>query len=333
MKIGPLEIPGSVRGPLALAPMDNVTDMPFRLLCRRYGADLLYSEFVQGRMLLHNGRRSRQRLIFSEDERPIGIQIYGSDPEELRRTVAIVEEAGPDFIDLNAGCWARKIAGRGDGAGLLRDLDAFRAAVSAVVQASTLPVTVKTRLGWDQEHIVILEAARMVEDCGACALTVHCRTREQGYSGQADWRWLEKIRQVITIPLVGNGDIRSPQDVKRVFETGCDAVMIGRAAIQAPWIFAQSKHYLETGELLSPPGPGTRVGICRDFLQAICAHRGEPRGIREFRKYYAGYLGDIPGFSRVRPALMQATTLAEVNDLLDQMLREADREIPEAVYS
>ncbi len=320
MRIGTIEIGGVGGKPLALAPMDDVTDMPFRLLCKAHGADLLYTEFIQSELLIHGGKRPTKRLEFDEAERPIGIQLYGSAQNALQQAVGIVEAVRPDFIDINCGCWAKKIAGRGDGAGLLRDLRRFESVVRTVIDAAHAPVTVKTRLGWDDSSIVILDAARLVEQCGAQALTVHCRTREQGYSGRADWLWLERIKQVIGIPLIGNGDLETPEDVKRMFETGCDGAMIGRGAICNPWIFEQAKYYLETGEHLPPPSPQERIGECLRFLEANCRYKGEAWGVLEFRKYYSGLLRGLPGLDALRAELMR---LDELEMVQERLMREA----------
>lgn len=314
MRIGPIDIPGIDGKALALAPMDDVTDMPFRRLCKRHGADLLYTEFIQSELLVHGGRRPIKRLEFAEEERPIGIQLYGSAEEYLREAVAIVEEVQPDFIDLNCGCWAKKIAMRGEGAGLLRDLDRFDRVVRTVVDATQLPVTVKTRLGWDASDIIILDAARMVEQCGAKALAVHCRTRNQGYQGNADWSWLSRIKEVISIPLLGNGDVSTPEDAKRMLETGCDGVMIGRGAICNPWIFEQTKHYLATGMLPPEPAPEARAALCLEHLAESCQYKGEARGLREFRKHYSGYLGTLPEFEEVRRELVTAADRALIEE-------------------
>ena len=318
MRIGQVEIGGVAGRPLALAPMDDISDMPFRLLCKRHGADLVFTEFVQTSLLVSGGERPRKRLEISEKERPIGIQIYGSDEEGIRAALPLVEEAEPDFIDINCGCWVKKIAMRGDGAGLLRDLVRFESVVRTVVEGTGLPVTVKTRLGWDEGSIVILDVARMVEQCGVCALTVHCRTRKQGYSGEADWRWLERIRGACRIPLIGNGDVTTAEGCKRMLELGCDGVMIGRGAICSPWVFAHFKHYLETGVLLLRPGPGERLACCREHLTSSCAYKGERRGVREFRKLYRGYLGDLPGFGELRADLMELGDLAPLLARLDR---------------
>jgi nifR3 family TIM-barrel protein len=261
-----------------------------------------------------------KRLEFAPEERPIGIQLYGSAEDMLAEAVGIVEAVEPDFIDINCGCWAKKIAMRGDGAGLLRDLGRFESVVSSVVETSRLPVTVKTRLGWDEDSIVILDAARMVEQSGAKALTVHCRTRNQGYSGEADWRWLERIKKVISIPLVGNGDLTKPEDFARMFETGCDAAMVGRGAITNPWIFKHAKHYLATREHAPPPSPEERVRLCLKHLQDSCAYRGEHRAVKEFRKYYAGYLGGLPGFPELRKELMTMTGLERITNRVQAYL-------------
>jgi nifR3 family TIM-barrel protein len=255
----------------------------------------------------------------------VGIQLYGAAEEYLREAVAIAETARPDFIDINCGCWAKKIAMRGEGAGLLRDLSAFERVVRTVVEATDLPVTVKTRLGWDHDDIVVLEAARIVEQAGAKALAVHCRTRNQGYQGHADWRWLARIKEVIAIPLIGNGDLETPEDFARMFETGCDGAMVGRGAICNPWVFEQAKHYLRTGERPEPPAPGERVARCIEHLTEQTAYRGYPRGLVEFRKHYRGYLDGLPGVDALRNELVRMDSLDAIVDRLRGYLDRLER--------
>lgn len=320
MRIGPIDIPGIDGTALWLAPMDDVSDKPFRQVCKRHGADVVVTEFIQSSLLVHGAKRPVKRLEFDNGERPLGIQLYGSALDHLAEAVRIATDAKPDFVDINCGCWVKKIAGRGDGAGLLRDLGRFEQVVHTAIAATHLPITVKTRLGWDAGSIVIEEVARMVEQCGAQALTVHCRTRDQGYSGHADWTQLERIKAATTLPVIGNGDVTTPEHARRMLDTGCDGVMIGRGAIANPWIFAQTKHYLATGEHLPPPTPAERIDECLRHLRMSCEDKGEDRGIREFRKYYAGYLHGLPGLEDLRAQLVRITALEALEERLQRVL-------------
>lgn len=317
MRIGPLEL----HNPLALAPMEDVTDIPFRLVCKGLGADLLYTEFASSEGLIRDARRSLQKIRVVDEERPVAVQIFGGVETSMEGAAAVAEQANPDFIDINCGCWVKKVALREAGAGLLKDLGKFEAIVRSVIAGTRLPVTVKTRLGWDDKNIVVLDVARMLEQCGIQALAVHCRTRSQGHSGYADWSWLEKIKTVVSIPIIGNGDVTAPEDVKRMLETGCDGVMIGRGAIQNPWIFQQAKHYLATGEHLPSPTLAQRVDTCVKHLRHSVEYKGERKGVIEFRKYYAGYLKGQPGVSKLRQELM---TLNEMEPAIARLYRYVD---------
>jgi tRNA-dihydrouridine synthase B len=322
MHIGSLNIPGPY--PLALAPMDDVTDVPFRRLAKRFGADLVCTEFVQSSALIRGAVRPGARLRIEEGERPVGVQIYGSDPDLMAEAARIAQQARPDFVDINGGCCNKRIAGRGDGAGLLRDLLQFEAVVKAVVAATALPVTVKIRLGWDDSSINVLDAARMVEQSGASALAVHCRTFRQAYGGQAAWSWLDKVRRVITIPLLGNGDVRTPEDARRMLETGCDGVMIGRGAIGNPWIFQQTKHFLAKGDLPDAPTPVERIRVCLEHFKDFAAYAEGRRAVFAFRKYYRGYLVDVPNGNMLWKALMDAEESEEVEELVIERLASFD---------
>ncbi len=301
MRIGSIDI----EQPLALAPMEDVTDIPFRRICKDHGADLVYTEFASSEALIRDVERTLRKIRVRDDERPVAVQIFGGLETSMEGAAQVAEAAGPDFIDINCGCWVKNVAQRGAGAGLLKDLNRFEAIVRSVIAGTRLPVTVKTRLGWDPKSIVIEDVARMVEQCGAAALTIHCRTRDQGHKGEAAWQWLEKVKAAVSIPIIGNGDVFSPETAQRMLATGCDGVMIGRGAIQNPWLFQETKHYLATGEHLPPPPPQERIETCIRHLRLSAAHKGERRGVVEFRKYYAGYLKGLPGVAKLRAGLME----------------------------
>ncbi|OFZ55263.1 MAG: tRNA dihydrouridine synthase DusB, partial [Bacteroidetes bacterium RIFCSPHIGHO2_02_FULL_44_7] len=275
MNIGPLQI----EKPIILAPMEDVSDRAFRMICRRMGADIVFTEFTSSEALIREVPKALRKIKFSAEERPIAIQIYGGVETSMEGAAKIAQSFQPDFIDINCGCWVKNVAVRGDGAGLLRDIPKFEKIVKSVVDATKLPVTVKTRLGWDDESIVILDVARMVEQAGAQALTIHCRTRCQGYKGDANWNWLEKIKKVVSIPVFGNGDVETPDDVKRMFETGVDGVMIGRGAIHNPWIFKQAKHFLATGEYLPEITLKEKIDVCIEHLQLSMTEKGIKGGL------------------------------------------------------
>jgi len=306
VKLGNLELGEKL---LLLAPMEDVTDVSFRLIMRERGADVVYTEFISSEALIRQAAKSMKKLVTSQKERPVAIQIYGGDPDVMREAAQISEAAEPDFIDINCGCWVKNVVGHGAGAGLLKDPPRMEAMVRAVANATKLPVTVKTRLGWDHDTINILNIAPMLEQAGAKALTIHCRTRSQGHSGEADWSWIPKIKQVISIPVFLNGDVKTPEDAERAFhETGCDGVMIARGAITNPFIFQQIKELRATGAY-SQPTLEERIELCVRHLAHSCEVRGEQRGVFAFRKHYAGYLREVHGGARVRSDLMQITSL------------------------
>lgn len=318
MNIGPIHIN---RG-LLLAPMEDVTDPPFRRICRRMGADIVYTEFISSEGLVRDARRSFQKLTVYEDERPVAIQIFGGRPEAMGDSARIAEEAGPDFIDINCGCWVKDVVARSAGAALLRDLPMMRNIVDAVVRGTSLPVTVKTRLGWDRNSIVITDVARMLEDVGVAALAIHCRTRDQGHEGEASWEWITRVKEVVSIPVILNGDVKTPQDVLRAFDTGADAVMIGRAAIGNPWIFREAAHSMKSGQMLPPPTLDERIATALDHLAMSIEYKGYRYGIIEFRKYWGGYLHGLPLASAARRELVVINEFDEIVLRLDRYREE-----------
>jgi tRNA-dihydrouridine synthase B len=310
--------------PLALAPMEDVTDIPFRLICKRMGADLVYTEFTSSEGLIRDARKSREKIRVVDAERPVAVQIFGGIDESMEGAAAVAEAARPDFVDINCGCWVKKVALRESGAGLLRNLPKFESIVKSVIRGTNLPVTVKTRLGWDADSIVILDVARMLEDLGVQCLSVHCRTRDQGHKGDAHWSWLENLKNTVSIPIIGNGDITEAEDVVRMFETGCDGVMIGRGAISHPWIFREAKQLMETGEAAPPPTIQERIDWCIEHLRLVVQYKPERRGVTAFRKHYAGYLKGLPHISKLRAELMQYESL----EPLEACLRRYADECP-----
>ena len=332
LEIGPVKAnPG-----LLLAPMEDVSDLPFRMICKSLGADIVYTEFINAEGLVREDpagpRRTSAKLKFIAAERPIGIQIYGASELSMEKAARIAGAREPDLIDINCGCWVKNVALRGAGAGLLRDLPRMQEVASRVVRATHLPVTVKTRLGWDAESIRIVEVARMLEGSGVRALAVHCRTRAQGHKGAADYSWIPKIKAAVSIPVILNGDVSSPEDVEDVFNsTGCDAVMIGRAAIYHPWIFREARHYLERGERPPPPTLKERAELCLHHLELAVEHEGERAGLVSMRRHYAGYFRELRGASRLRAELAGYRDPAQLRDRLQQ-LREsaAGRDVPAA---
>ena len=315
MQIGPIHL-GS--RPLLLAPMEDVSDPPFRLICRRMGADMAYTEFISAGGLSYGARGSVQKLEFYEEERPVGIQIFGGEVEQVREAARIADAQGPELIDINFGCPVKKVVCKDGGAGILRNLPKMEAITEAVVEAATRPVTVKTRLGWNDESIRIEEVAAMLEGAGVAALAVHARTRAQMYRGEARWEWLPRIKRALrTIPLIGNGDATTPEKVRAMFdETGVDAVMIGRGAIGNPWIFRDARAFLEHGETPAPPSWEERVGVVAEHLEGKCAWLGERKGVLEMRRMYGGYFKGHRGASRLRMALMEHKEKAGVLELL-----------------
>ena len=315
---------------LLLAPMEDISELPFRLICKELGADLIYTEFINAEGLIRedpNGpRRSFRKLHFLEQERPLGIQLYGAASLSMEQATEIAAEQNPDIIDINCGCWVSNVALRGAGAGLLRDLPQMKEVVSRVIGATHLPVTVKTRLGWDQESIRIVEVAKMLEDIGVQALAIHCRTRGQGHKGAVDYEWIPKVKDAVSIPIILNGDVVSPQIVKDAFDsTGCDGVMIGRGAITHPWIFREAQHYLKTGELLPAPSLKERAELCIKHVRLAIEHDGGKYALIGMRRHYAGYFRGLRGASQLRAEL---AGYKELEPLLARLeaLRDTDPE-------
>ncbi|MFQ5570351.1 MAG: tRNA dihydrouridine synthase DusB [Rhodothermales bacterium] len=304
MKIGPIELGNR---PLFLAPMEDVSDPPFRMLCKRYGADMLYTEFISSGGLVHDAQNSLKKLDIYDEERPVGIQIFGGEIDQVREAARLVDAVGPDLIDINFGCPVKKVVCKEGGAGILRNLPKMETITRAVVEVATRPVTVKTRLGWNDASIRILEVAHMLEACGIQALAVHARTRAQMYKGEARWSWLRRIKEegVRDIPVIGNGDADSPERIKAMFdETGVDGVMIGRGAIGNPWIFRDAKAYLETGEVPPPPSWSERLSVVAEHLALKCEWLGERKGVLEMRRMYGGYFKGFRHAGRLRTLLM-----------------------------
>lgn len=315
MRVGSIEI----EKPLLLAPMEDVTDQPFRVICKRLGADIVYTEFVNSEGLVRNSEKTEKKMEFSAEERPLGIQIYGGAEKSMEKASHIAENFQPDLIDINCGCWVRNVTGNGAGSGLLRDLPQMEKIVSIVVKTVKLPVTVKTRLGWDSESIQIVDIAKMLEQTGIAALTIHCRTRAQAHKGEPDFSWIPVVKSEVSIPIIVNGSLNTPKRVQQIFnETGCDGAMIGRAAIDNPWLFKQTRHYLSTGVLLPEATIEERFKILFEHLDLSVHYKGERKGVIEFRKHYSGYLKGLHRAAKIRQELMQYNEYEPLRDHLMQ---------------
>ena len=320
MKIGNIEFGPR---PVFLAPMEDVTDIGFRLLCKRFGASMVYTEFVSAEALIRDVKSTLQKLTISDEERPVGIQIYGRDIDAMVEAAKIVEQAGPDLIDLNFGCPVKKVAGKGAGAGMLQNIPKMLEITRKVVDAVKLPVTVKTRLGWNHEQLIITELAEQLQDCSIQALTIHGRTRSQMYTGQADWTLIGEVKRNprIHIPIIGNGDITSAEDAKHAFDTyGVDAIMIGRATFGRPWIFKEVRDFLdETGE--KPLTFDQKLDILIEQLRINVARIDEKRGILHTRRHLAAtpLFKGIPNFRQTRIAMLRAETMDELLAILEQV--------------
>ena len=309
--------------PLILAPMEEVTNPPFRKFCKRYGADWLYSEFVSADALVRSINKTVKKLTIEENERPVTIQIYGRFIDSMVEAAKIVEEVQPDFIDINFGCPVKRVAAKGAGAGMLRDVPLMVEMAKQVVQAVKIPVTAKTRLGWDCENIIIDDVAERLQDVGISALAIHGRTRSQMYKGEADWEPIARVKQNprIKIPIIGNGDIDSPQKVKEAFERyGVDGVMIGRATIGKPWIFEQIKHYLATGEVLPELSVAAQVEIIKEQILLSMEWLDEVRGLFHMRRHMACMFKGLPHFRDLRIQMLQAPTIEVLWGVFDQIV-------------
>ncbi len=309
--------------PLLLAPMEDVSDPPFRAVCKDNGADLMYSEFISSEGLIRDAIKSRRKLDFENEERPFGIQIFGGDEEAMSLSARICETVNPDLIDINFGCPVKKVALKGAGAGVLKDMDLMARLTSAVVRSTSLPVTVKTRLGWDDKTKNIEDVAERLQDVGIKALTIHGRTRTQMYKGEADWTLIGRIKDNprINIPVFGNGDIDSPEKALEYKDRyGIDGIMIGRAAIGYPWIFREIKYFFETGEQLPPPTVEERVAVCKKHLQRSLDWKGQVTGINEMRRHYANYLKGLPNIREYRNKLVTMKATEEIDAVLNEIV-------------
>ncbi|MBJ7427422.1 MAG: tRNA dihydrouridine synthase DusB [Bacteroidia bacterium] len=319
VKIGNIEL-GDF--PLLLAPMEDVSDPPFRAVCKDNGADLMYTEFISSEGLIRDAIKSRKKLDIFDYERPVGIQIFGGDEEAMAMATQIVDAVNPDLVDINFGCPVKKVVCKGAGAGVLKDIELMVRLTEAVVKSTKLPVTVKTRLGWDENSKNVEEVAKRLQDVGIAALSIHGRTRAQMYKGEADWTLIGKIKNNpnIKIPIFGNGDIDSPQKaVEYKNRYGVDGIMIGRAAIGYPWIFNEIKHYMATGQLLQAPTIAQRVEVCRKHLTKSVEWKGEGLGILEMRRHYTSYFKGLNHFKEFRTKLVTLNKLDEILEIINQV--------------
>lgn len=320
-KIGNIQLPDY---PLFLAPMEDVTDPSFRHLCKHFGADMMYTEFVASEALIRDVAKSFKKLELTEDERPIGIQLYGHNIDAMVESTRIATEAGPDLIDINFGCPVKKIAIRGAGAGMLRDVPKLLKMTAEIVKATHLPVTVKTRLGWDSDEIIIVELAEMLQDVGIQALTLHGRTRAQLYKGSADWETIGKVKNnpKVKIPIIGNGDITTPQKAKEAFDKyGVDGIMIGRGTIGRPYIFKEIRHFIDTGSEMIPFTVMQKVEMAKLHLTKSVEYKGERRGVNEMRRHLITYFKGLPDFKDMRYKLVTTTEPQKVLELIEEVGR------------
>ncbi|MDX2194842.1 MAG: tRNA dihydrouridine synthase DusB [Cytophagales bacterium] len=317
--------------PLLLAPMEDVSDPPFRMVCKTHGADLMYTEFISSEGLIRNAAKSMQKLDIYDEERPIGIQIFGDKPDVMREAAKIANDADPDLVDINFGCPVKNVACKGAGAGMLKDLPKMQQITSEIVKICDRPVTVKTRLGWDESTINVFECVQRLQDIGVQAITIHARTRAQMYKGKADWTYLAEIKNknLLQIPLFGNGDVDSPETaLEYKNKYGVDGMMIGRAAIGYPWIFEEVKHYINTGKKLSPPTFEQRVNVCIAHFTKSLEWKGDKIGVYEMRRHYSNYFRGIPNFKEYRIQLVQEDEPTVILDLLNEIKYMKEYEQP-----
>ncbi len=310
--------------PLLLAPMEDISDPPFRTLCKEYGADVVYTEFISSEGLIRDAQKSVHKLDIYTKERPVGIQVFGHNLESMLRTVEIVEASNPDFIDINYGCPVKKVVNKGAGAGMLKDIPKMLRITEAMVKHTKLPVTVKTRLGWDANSIEIVEVAERLQDVGIEALAIHGRTRAQMYKGEADWKPIAEVKNNprMHIPIFGNGDVNTPEKAVLMRDHfGLDGAMIGRASIGNPWFFKQVKHFIATGEHLDPPSISERVSVAKRHLEMATEWNGEKTGLMETRKHYTSYFKGIPNIKEYRLKMLTAPTKEDVFKVFDEVIQ------------
>lgn len=318
MKFGTVETPNNV----FLAPMAGITDLPFRLICKEFGVGMMTTEMVSAKGLLYENGKTNELLYIDPKEHPIGAQLFGSDPKILSEMAKQVEQSEVDFIDINMGCPAPKITKNGEGSALLKNPELIGEIVYAVAKALTKPLTIKIRKGFDDDSVNAVEVAKIIEQAGASAIALHGRTREQFYSGTADWDIIKEVKKNINIPLIGNGDVKTPQDAKRMLDyTGCDAVLIARAAQGNPWIFKRTVHYLETGELLPEPTFEERIPVILKHAKMLEAYKGEYVGMREMRSHLTSYVRGVHGAADLRRSLTAIETYEDIERLLDECLK------------
>ena len=316
MRIGNIE----VDPPVVLAPMAGVTNHAFRLICRRFGAGLVWTDMISSYGIRYRNPKTLDMFDWTPEERPVVVQIFGADPRVMATAAELVEAAGADIVDINVGCPVPKVRKTGAGAGLMEDLESARKVMAAVVRAVSIPVTVKTRKGLDERTVTAVEVARIARDVGISAAAIHGRTAAQGYSGNADWGIIADAKRAVDIPVIGNGDVKSPEDAKRMLdETGCDAVMIGRASLGNPWLFRRTTHYLETGELLPEPAYAERIDVAREHLRLMVELYGEERGVKEMRGQIAWYVKGMPGAGQLRKLATQASSPEDIEDALAEV--------------
>ena len=310
------------KDPLLLAPMEDVSDPPFRRLCKKHGADMLYTEFISSDGLIRDAEKSTKKLDIYEDERPVGIQIFGGEEEAMSLSAKIVERAKPELLDINYGCPVKNVVCKNAGSGILRDIDKMVRLTEIIVKSTNLPVTVKTRLGWDANSIRVVEVAERLQDIGIKAISIHCRTKHQMYTGKADWSWLAKVKENprLHIPVFGNGDVTTPEDAKRMLnDFGADGVMIGRASIGHPWIFREVRHYLNTGEHLAPPTLAERLDACREHVMHSIEWKGHNLGLLEMRRHYGPYFRGLENIKPFRSRLVLSMSVQEIFDILGEI--------------